>query len=153
MTEPIDLSARQAAATRQGEAFEETAVLLLLAAGWQIIDRKWRHPTQNVEIDIVAQAPDGRRWWIECKGSWEGNRPGMARTDTAMKGIFSGWALSRAVDACPYMLITSHPPKQGSAGADWIADALAAGIVHEIRVVGFTTVRSASEEQEEGWTG
>src|SRR5690606_4977288 len=76
VTEPVDLSARQAAAGRQGAAFEETVVLLLLVEGWTVVARKWRHPTQNVEVDIVADDPDGVRWWIECKGSWEGNRPG-----------------------------------------------------------------------------
>lgn len=122
-----DLGDRQAAATRQGSAFEETVATLLKVEGWTVHERKWRHPEVEVEIDIVASDPDGERWWIECKGSWEspsGN--GLERTDTAKKAIGSA-AILRLLpeDVRPrYMLITSHVPRLGSSGDVWMRRAV-----------------------------
>lgn len=89
-----------------------------------------------VEVDIVANDPDGNCWWIECKGSWEGSRPGMLRTDTTKKALLNGAMLaavsSTSMRSMPYMIITSHLPTAGSAGARWVELALAAGYVHVV---------------------
>lgn len=131
-----DLSDRQAAASRQGKAFEDTVELLLLVEGWTINDRHWRHPEVDVEIDIVATDPTGQTWWIECKGSWESTRNGLARTDTLKKAIFNGAMLRLCDDRERYMVVTSRLPSSG-AGQTWIHRAIDL-YVDEIRVVGFT---------------
>ena len=138
MNEPVDLSARQAASGRQGAAFETTVATLLQIEGWTITDTKWRHPEFDVEIDIVANHPTtGQQWWIECKGSWEGNRPGLKRTDTLKKALFNGAMLALADDRKPYMIIASHPPADGTAGTKWLERAK--GIyVDEVRYLTFT---------------
>lgn len=139
MTTFIDdaLAGRQAAASRQGKAFEDTVELLLRVEGWTINDRQWRHPEVDVEVDIVATNPDGQQWWIECKGSWESpSRNGLARTDTLKKAIFNGAMLLLVEDRAPYMIVTSHLPT-GGAGETWI-DRAVDMYVDEIRVVGFT---------------
>jgi Holliday junction resolvase-like predicted endonuclease len=134
-----DLSDRQAAAGRQGAAFETTVETLLQIEGWRIIDRKWRHPEFDVEVDIVAAHPTtGAEWWIECKGSWEGSRPGLKRTDTLKKALFNGAMLALADDRKPYMIVASHPPADGTAGTKWLERAK--GIyVDEVRYLTFTT--------------
>lgn len=135
-----DLSDRQAAASRQGAAFEETVVTLLRVEGWTVHERKWRQPDVEVEIDIVAEDPQGERWWIECKGSWEsptGN--GLERTDTAKKAIGSA-AILRLLpleQRSPYMLITSHLPKLGSSGDQWMRRAVGT-YFDRVRVVALT---------------
>lgn len=132
-----DLSARQSASSRQGAAFETTVETLLQIEGWTITDRKWRHPEFDVEVDICATDPDGREWWIECKGSWEGNRPGLKRTDTVKKALFNGAMLVLAEDRKPYMIVASHPPVDGSAGTVWLERAK--GIyVDAVRYLTFT---------------
>lgn len=130
----VDLSNRQAAAGRQGAAFEATVELLLQIEGWTIDARRWRQPDVDVEIDLVATDPDGVQWWIECKGSWESDRNGLARTDTLKKAIGSAYSLSRLPKRRPYMVVASHLPKTG-AGVGWIDDLLS--LCAEIRVVGF----------------
>ncbi|HLU52639.1 MAG TPA: hypothetical protein VK011_03495 [Acidimicrobiia bacterium] len=121
MNEAVDLSARQAAAGRQGAAFETTVATLLQIEGWTITATKWRHPEVDIEIDIVATHPQtGEEWWIECKGSWEGNRQGLKRTDTLKKALFNGAMLALVDDRRPYMIIASHPPSDGTAGRKWI---------------------------------
>jgi Holliday junction resolvase-like predicted endonuclease len=138
MTQPVDLSARQAAAGRQGAAFETTVATLLQIEGWTITATKWRHPEFDVEVDIVATHPaTGQEWWIECKGSWEGNRQGLKRTDTLKKALFNGAMLALADDRKPYMIIASHPPGAGTAGTKWLERA--EGIyVDEVRYLTFT---------------
>jgi len=139
MTEPTDLSNRQAAASRQGNAFETTVATLLQIEGWSISATKWRHPEFDVEVDIVATHPTtGQEWWIECKGSWEGSRPGLKRTDTLKKALFNGAMLALADEKRPYMIIASHPPADGTAGTKWLERAK--GIyVDEVRYLTFTT--------------
>lgn len=127
---------RQAAASRQGSAFEETVHNLLQIEGWTIHDRNWREPTIDIEIDIVATDPHGERWWIECKGSWESpTRNGLARTDTLKKAIGNGALLRVLPDACHYMVVTSHMPLSG-AGMTWV-EAATSAYVDEFRTVGF----------------
>jgi hypothetical protein len=57
---------------------------------------------------------------IECKGSWEGNRQGLKRTDTLKKALFNGAMLALTTDRRPYMVVASHPPNIGGAGANWL---------------------------------
>lgn len=121
MTEPGDLSARQAAGVRQGAAFEQMVETLLRVKGWTILRTRWRHPDCDVEVDIVATEPTtGQEWWIECKGSWEGDRQGLRRTDTLKKALFNGAMLNLVDDRKPYMIVASHPPHDGSAGHRWL---------------------------------
>lgn len=133
----MTIQERMADASRQGAAFEETVVLLLLVEGWAILERHWREPTTDVEIDIVAKDPVGETWWIECKGSWLAKNNGLERTDTLKKAIGSSAVLKHAPDRRPYMLVTSHLPRAGSAGETWLnlVDAF-----DRIRLVGFVEV-------------
>jgi len=132
-----DLSDRQAAAGRQGAAFEITVATLLQIEGWTITDTKWRHPEFDVEVDIVAVHPDtGVTWWIECKGSWEGTRPGLRRTDTLKKALFNGAMLALAEDRKPYMIVASHNPNEGTAGVTWLERAKGV-YVDEVRYLTF----------------
>lgn len=119
-----DLSRRQAAASRQGAAFEQAVMTMLQIEGWQIVARRWRHPEVDVEIDLVAIDPHGQTWWIECKGSWESTRNGLERTDTVKKAIGSAAILILVDDRLPYMLITSHLPVIGSSGDKWMRRAV-----------------------------
>ncbi|MCI0635550.1 MAG: hypothetical protein L0206_16795 [Actinobacteria bacterium] len=133
-----ELADRQAASGRQGAAFEVTVATLLQIEGWQITATKWRHPEFDVEVDIVACHPaTGAEWWIECKGSWEGTRPGLKRTDTLKKALFNGAMLALDPDRRPYMIVASHPPAGGTAGDTWLERA--EGIyVDAVRYLTFT---------------
>lgn len=134
---------RMGDASRQGAAFETTVELLLLIEGWTIIDRHWREPTTDVEIDLVAKDPSGEMWWIECKGSWLATRNGLERTDTLKKAIGSATVLRHAPERHPYMLVTSHLPRVGSAGATWLQ---LVDSFDRVRLVGFVDVPRATNE-------
>lgn len=131
------LADRQAAASRQGSQFEDAVEILLRCQNWTIQERHWRQPVINVEIDFVATDPSGQTWWIECKGSWESPTVnGLERTDTLKKAIGSAALLRLLDDREPYMVITSHLPRVGTAGEQWLKGAFET-YFDAVYVVGF----------------
>ncbi|MEZ5137578.1 MAG: hypothetical protein R2711_01995 [Acidimicrobiales bacterium] len=70
-----------------------------------------------MEIDQEAVSPTGATVWFEYKGSIQGNRPGLIRTDTLKKAIANGALLRSLADPAPYVVITSHLPEAGSGAA------------------------------------
>jgi hypothetical protein len=129
----------QSMASTQGKDFETTVETFLKIGGWSIVQS---HATvAGVEIDIIADDPQGRRWWIECKGSWRGNTPGSKRGDTVKKAVGVAWYLSTLDDRLPYMLVTSHLPTPGTVGDRLLTAALTAGLFQRI-----STLSSLQEE-------
>lgn len=109
----------QARASAQGREFESAVEVYLKIAGWRVEQSHSLgnvHHADGAEIDIVAVDPDGIRWWIECKGSWEGpsGARGSRRGDTVKKAIAVAWWIHRLGDRHPYMLFTSHLPPADS---------------------------------------
>ena len=68
----------------------------------------------GVEIDRVAVAPSGATVWFEYKGSVQGSRPGLMRTDTLKKAVANGALLQRLVEKPAYLVLTSHLPNSGA---------------------------------------
>lgn len=136
----------QASASEQGRQFEDACIFLLKAQGWGIVQQ---HATvAGVEVDIIADDPTGLRWWIECKGSWRGTVPGMKRGDTAKKAIAVAWYLRRQPDGCPYLLLTSHLPKESTVAGRMLAEARSAGLFDRVLEVGFLIGLSDDEGDE-----
>ena len=55
--------------------------------------------------------------WFEYKGSVQGTRPGLRRTDTLKKAIANGALLRSLTDPAPYVVVTSHLPEAGAGAA------------------------------------
>jgi len=125
----------QAWATIQGKSVEQAAQTVLRIEGWHIIQT--HAVIVGQEVDIVAADPGGVIWWIECKGSWRGKRPGLRRPDTLKKAIAVAWYLAVAApDPAPYMVFTSHLPVPGSSGDAMLQAALVRGIIERVRTFG-----------------
>ena len=125
----------QAQSTEQGRSFEEAVVTLLRISGWEIV--ALHAVVALVEIDIIADDPTGRRWWIECKGSWRGRTPGSKRGDTVKKAVGIAAYLAHQADRCPYMLVTSHLPTTGTVGWALLEEAKRQGWFSDVRDVSF----------------
>jgi hypothetical protein len=111
----------QASATEQGQAFANAvAVMLRTRHSCTILHSNWTEPITQIEIDHVADHPIYGVIWVECKGSWEGTRPGLIRTDTTKKAIANAMVLATLPDARPFWLVASHLPRADSAGAVWL---------------------------------
>lgn len=120
----------QGSSSRQGRQFAEQCDELLRNYGFELHGPLVVREV-GVEIDRVATSPKGLRVWLEYKGSVQGSRPGLLRTDTLKKAIANG-ALLQAVDPRhPYVVLTSHVPTTGS-GASMLRTALAAGYLDDV---------------------
>jgi len=103
----------QAGATAQGRQFADQCETLLRSMGFEL-SGLLRLREVGVEVDCAATSPRGNLVWFEFKGSVQGTRPGLRRTDTMKKAIANG-ALVSAIDAHPpFVLLASHLPVAGS---------------------------------------
>jgi hypothetical protein len=102
----------------------------LTSRGYELRDRLLV-PEVGVEIDRVAVAPSGNTVWFEYKGSVQGARPGLMRTDTLKKAIANGALLERLVDHPPYVVLTSHLPTSG-AGLAMLQSAIELRYFHDV---------------------
>jgi hypothetical protein len=103
----------QAAANLQGQQFAAQCAVLLTGFGYSVGPRRVLSEL-GVEIDAEAVAPSGRTVWFEYKGSVQGRRPGLMRTDTLKKAVANGALLAALPDHPPYVVLTSHLPSAGS---------------------------------------
>lgn len=106
----------QASAGIQGRQFAEQCDTLLTHLGYELRGRRVLTEV-GVEIDQEAVSPGGRVVWFEYKGSVQGNRPGLRRTDTLKKAVANGALLRALADPAPYVVISSHLPEAGSGAA------------------------------------
>lgn len=100
----------------QGRQFAEQCDQLLHHYGFELHGRTVMREI-GVEVDCVATSPRGGTVWFEYKGSVQGSRPGLLRTDTLKKAIANGALLAAVSDRSPYVVLTSHIPSTGSAAA------------------------------------
>jgi hypothetical protein len=120
----------QSAASLQGRQFAEQCDLLLRNTGYEVGSRVLI-ASIGVEIDREAVSPEGRTIWFEYKGSVQGVRPGLLRTDTLKKAIANG-ALLRALEGRPpFVVLTSHLPEAG-AGLAMLETAIRLGFVDDV---------------------
>ncbi len=103
----------QAYGTLQGRQFAEQCDALLGHSGFTLKGNLLLSDL-GVEIDRVGVSASGREVWFEYKGSVQGNRPGLMRTDTLKKAIANGALLRRRNDRAPYVVLTSHLPNAGA---------------------------------------
>lgn len=135
----------QATASAQGRSFEDAVAFILKSSGWRIAEI--RAIVAGVEVDIIADDSAGRRWWIECKGSFRGNTPGSRRGDTVKKAVGVAWYLSTLPERCPYMLVTSHLPKPETVGARLLDKAVEVGLFDQVNVIGFLAAPDHEEDE------
>ncbi|MCB1029947.1 MAG: hypothetical protein KDA95_01330 [Acidimicrobiales bacterium] len=120
----------QASAGIQGRQFAEQCDTLLGHLGFELQGRRVLSEI-GVEIDQAAISPSGVLIWFEYKGSVQGNRPGLMRTDTLKKAIANGALLRSLQDPAPYVVVTSHLPTAG-AGAAMLKTALELRYLSEV---------------------
>jgi hypothetical protein len=120
----------QSSAGVQGRQFAEQCDQLLRHYGYELGGRTML-PDVGVEIDRLARSPNGQMVWFEYKGSVQGTRPGLLRTDTLKKAIANGALLAAQVDRRPYVVLTSHLPQTG-AGAAMLHAALRLGYLTDV---------------------
>jgi hypothetical protein len=121
----------QRAASEQGHRFAVDCDELLKREGFEL--RGSANLTDiGVEIDQVAvSGRTGREIWFEYKGSVQGSRPGLMRTDTLKKAIANGALLNGLGERPPYVVLASHTPERG-AGLAMLETAKQLGYFHDV---------------------
>lgn len=120
----------QSAAGAQGRQFAAQCDMVLELGGYRLTGRLVVHEI-GVEVDQAAVAPSGETVWFEYKGSFQGSRPGLLRTDTLKKAIANGALVGTLPEHPPFVVLTSHLP-EGGAGRSMLDAALAAGILDDV---------------------
>ncbi|MGQ0680150.1 MAG: hypothetical protein ACT4OM_10955 [Actinomycetota bacterium] len=110
MTDP---SVFQSSAGEQGRQFAGQCDLLLRNCGYRLGSRVLVNRI-GIEIDREALSPSGTTIWFEYKGSVQGSRPGLMRTDTLKKAIANGALLAAVGDHPAFVVLTSHLPVAGA---------------------------------------
>ncbi|MFN2503880.1 MAG: hypothetical protein ABR540_06575 [Acidimicrobiales bacterium] len=108
------MSLFQSASSLQGRQFADQCDLLLRNCGFELAACRVVVTQLGVEIDREAVSPQGRTIWFEYKGSVQGVRPGLLRTDTLKKAIANGALLRSLPERRPFVVLSSHLPKAGS---------------------------------------
>jgi hypothetical protein len=89
----------------------------LQIAGFEIADQHVRIHEIGIELDAITNNANGIAMPWEFKGSWNGPRPGLRRTDTLKKAICNGYLLtqwSQSDRLTPLLVMTTHLPEEGS---------------------------------------
>jgi hypothetical protein len=107
----------QSSSSLQGRQFAEQCDLLLRNCGFELGSCRVVLPELGVEIDREAIASSGRTIWFEYKGSVQGPRPGLMRTDTLKKAIANGALLRSRAERPAFVVLASHVPRTGSGRA------------------------------------
>lgn len=130
----------QASGVVQGKQFADQCDQLLRHLGFTLQGKK-NLKSLGVEIDQVALSPAGAEVWFEYKGSVQGSRPGLMRTDTLKKAVANGALLKASGDETPYVVLTSHIPGAG-AGKAMLILALQAGYFADVICIYDPTAQS-----------
>lgn len=105
----------QARAVREGRAAKDLAEQLLLACGFESIERDVRFPG-GVEVNFSARDRTGVLWFFDVSGGFTSNRPGLKRTDTLWKALGKAAVLHEVEPKVRLVLLTTDAPRKGSAG-------------------------------------
>ena len=106
----------QKAASVQGNHFHKECIHALEYAGFEIADQHVVLSDVGIEIDAIVNNAHGIAIPLEFKGSLQGDRPGLRRTDTLKKAIANGYLLTLSElnqMMTPLVVLTSHLPENG----------------------------------------
>ena len=107
----------QKIAKMQGDLFHRECVNALTMAGFEIADQHFVVKDIGVELDCITNNRAGLAMPWEFKGSWQGERPGLKRTDTLKKAIGNGYLFTQSElyqMMTPLFVMTSHFPEDGN---------------------------------------
>ena len=126
----------RASSSAQGRAFEEAVQTIVPMGGHDIVNTGFTDEASREQVDLLVRTSSGIDVWIECKGSWNtrSNVPGLRRSDTAKKAVANAWHLkkSHGEGRPPYILVTSHLPREGSYSDRLLKDAKEAGFFTDV---------------------
>lgn len=110
------VNGHQKLAKLQGDRFHAECVDALVMAGFEIADEHFMIRDVGIELDCITNNRHDIAMPWEFKGSWQGDRPGLRRTDTLKKAIANGYLFTQSdmyKMMPPLLVMTSHLPEKG----------------------------------------
>ncbi len=101
----------QRRSTESGTAFKDQCNIQLRSLGFTLLGPEYIKQA-GIEVDQVAINRKARKIYFEFKGGYEGDRPGLIRTDTTKKVLCNAFLL-HLCNMGPLVVITSAKPKEG----------------------------------------
>lgn len=109
----------QRMAVEQGADFNDECQKALKYAGFEIRETEMHLEDVGITLDAVTTNLQDISFAWEFKGSLQGSRPSLVRTDTVKKAIANGYLLSISTayrsHFPPLLLMCSHEPEKGDA--------------------------------------
>lgn len=124
----------QGMSVEQGAAFHHECLRALKYAGFEIADTEIHGRDVGIRLDAITNNRQGIAFAWEFKGSWQGSRPGLRRSDSALKMIAQGALLSVSeYGSClpPLFVMTSHFPNTPDVSA-MVSAAIRGGWILEV---------------------
>lgn len=103
----------QRRSTETGTLFERLCGAHLNSLGFHLFPKKRQIKEAGIKVDHVAVNNRGKEIYFECKGGYEGNRPGLIRTDNTKKMLANAFLL-HLCGRGPLVVMTTARPKEGS---------------------------------------
>jgi hypothetical protein len=110
------INGHQKLAKLQGDRFHAECIDALTMAGFEIAEQHFVVKDVGIELDCITNNRHGLAMAWEFKGSWQGERPGLRRTDTLKKAISNGYLFTQSdmyQMMPPLIVMTSHLPEKG----------------------------------------
>ncbi|MEO7397722.1 MAG: site-specific DNA-methyltransferase [Ilumatobacteraceae bacterium] len=118
---PADRRDLEAAAIAAGTSASRLAEDAITAAGFSISGRKQRIRRTGAVVRFVATDEGGQEWMFDVVGQFTSRRGGMQQVDAVWKALGKAHAIrgcqEQGGDRVPYVLLTTHLPKQSSEAA------------------------------------
>ena len=107
----------QTRAVREGRAARDVAREALEVCGFTDIEPNVALGDCGVDVNFEAQDARGQRYFFDVSGGFTSTRPGLQRADALWKAMGKAAVLHASHRDIPLVLLTTHGPTPGSAGA------------------------------------
>lgn len=110
-------------AMEQGTGARQMALDLLEICGFRIVQRPLKFRGLGLEVEILAEAKSGRRFYFDVSGTFSGDSPGLKQNASLWKAVGKASVLDKikATEEIPFMLLTTDRPERKSSGAKILA--------------------------------
>lgn len=112
--EALPKVAFQVHSTRIGKQFAGLCSEMLKGQGWDL-QGPARIPELGVSVNQVGYTKNGKKYYFQFSGSFNGKTPGLQRFNS-FKQILGTSYLIREFDKTPTIVLTSHKPNRWTAG-------------------------------------
>ena len=110
------LSAFKNRAVEQGTGAQQMALNLLEICGFRIVQSPLKFRDLGLEVKVLAEAKNGRRFYFDVSGTFSGDSPGLKQNVSLWEAVGKACILGKVEGSkeIPFMLLTTDRPQRKS---------------------------------------